>query len=223
MTMATLSELVEVTAEVEGIDQATVALIGRHLREAGQISKHGRGPSAAHMGWVDGANLLIGINATRNAAQAARAVQTYRRLRPDEVEFPNPEVSHDFTLGQAIEQLLMAAGSGELLNPFLGTSDESPVWHDLSDVFATDKVHVELRFRTNAPSALLRLGFALPVGQAFGSEPTPPTMLQLHFSPQKVRGPPKAGQQQSGDRLEETTIGFRTLREVGKLIRYPAP
>ena len=221
--MATLSELVEVTAGAEGVEPATVALVGRYLREAGLVAKHGRGPSAAQMGWTDATNLLIGVNATRNAADAARTVQAYRRLRPDEVEVPMSKISRDVTLGEAIEQLLMAAGSGELPNPFLGTPDEIPDWHQLSDIFATGEVHVELRFRTNAPSALLRLAIAFSLAQpSLGPPASPPTLMLLRFSPQKVRGPPKAGQHQSGDRVEETTIGFRTLSAVGKLIRSHA-
>lgn len=220
--MATLSELVEVTAKVEAIDPATVALIGRYLREAGLIVKRGRGPSAAHMGWTDAANMLIAINAAKNAADAARTVQAYRRLRAEQDEPPISEISRDFTFGEAIEQLLMTAGSGELPNPFLGVPDEIPVWHELSDDFSTGAVHVELRFRTNAPSALLRVAIALPLARSFGPEVTPPPLILVRFSPQKVRGPPKARRHQSGDRLEETTIGFRTLSAVGKLIRSQA-
>src|ERR1700722_4299287 len=80
VVMGTLSHLVETIAAVEGIDPATVALIARHIREANLISTGGRGPSAARMTITDAANLLIGVNATRIAAEAAQVVRTLRSL-----------------------------------------------------------------------------------------------------------------------------------------------
>jgi hypothetical protein len=220
LAMATLSELAQVIAAVERIDPATVALIGRHLREAGLVTKHGRGPSAAHMGLADGANLLIGVNATRNAAHAARAVQAYRRFRPDQLQ--RSEMIRDFTLGEAIEQLLVAAGTSEPPTPFLGTTD----YYELSEAFETGEVDVELRFRTDAPSVLLRITPELSLAPGFDEakrelRATIPALVSVHFSPRKARDPPNA-RDQGGDRREETTIGFRTLREVGRLIRSRA-
>jgi hypothetical protein len=216
--MATLSELAEVIAEVEGVDHATVTWIGRSLREAGLVAKHGRGPSAAQMGWSDATNMLIAVNATRNTAEAVRAVSAYRRFRPEQYQVPISEMNRDFTLGEAIEQLLVAAGTSQPPKPFLGTTD----YYDLSEAFETGEVHVELRFRTSESSALLRIA---PLEAPLEDEATPelmaiiPPLVLVHFSPRKVRDPPKARQDRSGDRLEETTIGFRTLREVGRLIR----
>jgi hypothetical protein len=222
LAMATLSELAQVIAAVERIDPATVALIGRHLREAGLVTKHGRGPSAAHMGLADGANLLIGVNATRNAAHSAGAVKAYRRFRPDQYQIQISEMSRDFTLGEAIEQLLVAAGTSEPPTPFLGTTD----YYQLSEAFETGEVDVELRFRTDAPSVLLRIAPELSLASGFEATPelraTIPALVSVHFSPRKARDPPNARQDQGGDRREETTIGFRTLREVGRLIRSRA-
>jgi hypothetical protein len=217
--MATLTELGKVISEVEGIDPARVAWIGRSLREAGLISKHGRGPSAAHMGWTDAANVLIGVNAARNAANAAKATAAYRRFRPDELEFPDGGMNRDFTLGQAIEQLLVAAGTGQLPEVFLGIPSNLGIHRNrqLSEMFATGQVDVELRFRTNAPSALLRvaLTFERMTPELAASMPA---LVLVHFSQRKVRDPPNARHDRIGDCLEETTIGFRTLREVGRLI-----
>ena len=217
--MATLSELVDTIATTEGLDPASVALIGRYLREFGLITKRGRGLSAASMSVADAANLLIAVNATRNAAEAAKTAQTYRRLRPEEHEIPISELRRDFTLGEAVEQLLTAAGSGALPQPFLGINRDDAI--DLSEMFAAGQVHVELRFRINAPSALLR------VAQAFDQAPTElaltiPALVLLHFSWRRGRDPPGTRQHQNGDRVEEITIGFRTLRAVGKLIRSQA-
>jgi hypothetical protein len=215
VVMATLSELVEVIAEVEGIDRATVALIGRYVREAGLIVKRGRGPSAAVMGLTDAANLLIAVNATRNAAQAADAVSSFRPLACNNNErLPYSERARDFTFGEAIEQLIAAAGTGELPNPFLGTRH----WDELAELFGTGQIHIEVRFRTTEPSALLKIA---PLFEGLSAFPEivaglSPSIIEV-FSP---RNP--LGQNQNGDRLEETIIGYRTLKAVGQLICPPA-
>jgi hypothetical protein len=131
-------------------------------------------------------------------------------------------MSRDFTLGEAIEQLLVAAGTSEPPTPFLGTTD----YYELSEAFETGEVDVELRFRTDAPSVLLRITPELSLAPGFDEakrelRATIPALVSVHFSPRKARDPPNA-RDQGGDRREETTIGFRTLREVGRLIRSRA-
>src|SRR6516225_3304479 len=78
--MATLSQLVEAIAEVEGMDSATVALIARTVREAGLITTGGRGPSAGKMTVADAANLLIAVNTSASAHEAPDRVRKYRQL-----------------------------------------------------------------------------------------------------------------------------------------------
>jgi hypothetical protein len=218
--MATLSELVNIVARLEALDPRSVALLARYLREAGLITKRGRGLSAASMSVVDAANLLIAVNATKNVADAAKTVQTYRRLRPEQHEPPIDEWSRDFTLGEAVEQLLMATGSGELPRPFLGGNRDGDI--ELVEMFAGEKVAVELRFRTNTPAAFLRV--ARPFDLVTSPELTTrlPAKVWLHFSSRKGRDPPGTLQHPSGDRVEEITIGFTTLSAVGKLIRSQA-
>lgn len=79
--MATFNDLVRVIAEVEGMDPMTVRGIGIKVREAGMISKSGRGLSAARMTAEDAAALLIGVNGTAMAKDAAEAVRAIRGLR----------------------------------------------------------------------------------------------------------------------------------------------
>ena len=76
--MATLTELVETIAEAEGLDPTSVGLIARYIREAGLITTGGRGPSAARMDFSDAAHLLIGVNATKAAQDAAKIVSISR-------------------------------------------------------------------------------------------------------------------------------------------------
>jgi hypothetical protein len=79
--MATLSQLVDVVATVEGLDRERVGAIARAVREAGLIATHGRGTSAARMGLADAANLLIAVNAAETALSAPEIVRRYRTLR----------------------------------------------------------------------------------------------------------------------------------------------
>jgi hypothetical protein len=144
---------VDTVATVEGLDPATVRLVARYIREVKLIAKRGRGPSAAAMGLRDAANLLIGVNATRVAAEAATAVSVYRELEAHEFRVaadPRPPVKYA-TLGAAIEQLLDAIGAGELPEQFL----DKGVPFDLQTAFAGGEVHVELKFRVTTTSAFL--------------------------------------------------------------------
>jgi hypothetical protein len=218
--LALLSDLVEAIAKVEDIDPATVGLIARYLREAGLIAMHGRGPSAARMSVTDATNLLIGVNATSRASNAPRVVKAYRQLEAFKflsLSDPSQYLSRE-TLGQAIEQLLDGAGRGELLQ-LLG--QELP-W-DLQEGFAKGEVHVDLTFRKSAPRAYLAMTELPPPDEV---EPSAVDhwlsivlpMFRVEFLPLVPRGPPPAKRKPTGDRVEDTTIGYPTLHAVGKLI-----
>jgi hypothetical protein len=217
--MANLSELVEKVAEVEGIEVAAVTLIARHVREAGLIAMHGRGLSAAQMTRTDAANLLIAVNATGSAVHAPQAVRAYRRLQA--VDFhgaagPRPPVVVG-TLAEAIEQLLAGTARDELPDPFMGQG----VAPDFQDAFGQGEVDIALRFAKPMPRATLAMTRVVEPDQ------TPETKRQwlavlrpdisLVFESPPSRAPPKHTTP-PGDRVEETTIGYRTLRAVGKLI-----
>ena len=219
--MATLSDLVAVTAKVEGLDLGSVALYARHMREAGLIKTSGRGTSAAVMELRDAANLLIGINTAKSAPQAPPAVRQFRNLHAFEFRSeadPRPE-SDWGTLGDAIEQLIMTAGTGELPEPFFDT-----IIPDLQEAFFNGDVHLELAFNTTKVSATIKI-WRLPGKDAV--DPDVPDRwvaqvspaISLLFSSPRPRGPPREKKQErTADRTEEVTIGYRTFRAVGKLI-----
>jgi hypothetical protein len=79
-SMATLTQLIEVVAAMEGIGRERVAAIARAVREDGLIATHGRGPSAARMTERDAANLLIAANVADIARSAPESVRRYRAL-----------------------------------------------------------------------------------------------------------------------------------------------
>jgi hypothetical protein len=238
--MATLTELVDTIAAVEGLERSTVSLVARYVREAGLISTHGRGTSAARMNVTDAANLLIGVNATTTGKDAAKTVSAYRELESYEFREkgdPRPVQKYG-TLGEAIEQLVHATGVGELPEVFLNRE----VPNDLQEAFPD--VHIDMKFRRPILSASLKitpglneelleteippdtLGWdedVLMAEQAgmMEEETGMPESLFFEFYPPKLRGPPrkKKAKTIAGDRLEEITIGYRTLSAVGKLFR----
>jgi len=107
--MATLEQLVEVVANREGMDPATVRLIARYVREAGLIRTGGRGLSAYQMEYTDAANLLIGVNASASAQDAPAAVRRFRRL---EVW---AEGNRSGTFGEALDTLIEALATNRTL------------------------------------------------------------------------------------------------------------
>jgi hypothetical protein len=230
--MATLTELIDTIAAVEGLDRSTVSLIARYIREAGLITTRGRGTSAATMGLTDAANLLIGVNATATAADAPRMVTAYRKLEsyePKPKADPGPPNKYG-TLGQAIEQLVHATGVGELPEVFL--SRETP--SSLQKAFPRGEVHIDMKFRRPIPSASLKIAsilkldeHTLELDEEWSDTEIPREDLSeeteifedlfFEFYPPKVRGPPRK-KKTAGDRLEEITIGYLTLSAVGKLL-----
>jgi hypothetical protein len=236
--MATLTELIDTIAAVEGLERSTVNLVARYVREAGLITTHGRGTSAARMNITDAANLLIGVNATTAAKDAARTVSAYRELESYEFrakEDPRPAQKYG-TLGEAIEQLVHVTGAGELPEVFL----HREIPNDLQEAFPD--VHIGMTFRRPILSASLkiasteltpelneeRLETEIPPGTLEWYEDVPvdvdsetgiPEGLLFEFYPPKLRGPRRKKKTIVGDRLEEITIGYRTLSAVGKLLR----
>jgi hypothetical protein len=228
--MATLTQLVDTVAAVEGLEPSAVSLIARYVREAGLITTGGRGGSAAKMNLADAANLLIGVNATATATDAAETVSTYRNLEAYSfltIEEQGRRTATRYgTLGEAIEQLIDAAGSGELPDAFM----HKEVHLDLQDAFSRGDVHIDLRFRTSDVSAFLQIA-PLPepdvITSAMAEEwvaTTPGWHLWFAFYPPKpprtrLRGPPGKKKNRIRDRIEETKIGYSTLSAVGKLLR----
>jgi hypothetical protein len=78
--VGSFNELVRAIAKAEGLDEISVAGIGRNLRDAGLISKAGRGTSAARMTSTDAAHILIGVNGAKKAKHAPLAVNAFAKL-----------------------------------------------------------------------------------------------------------------------------------------------
>lgn len=79
--MASPGELTKAVAEVFGTDPVTVANIYRGLREAGLVTKGGRGRSAAVVSSRDAAMLLLGVCASDSVKDAPASAKEYASLR----------------------------------------------------------------------------------------------------------------------------------------------
>lgn len=73
-SMARLSDLVRVVADLTGVGLASTTVVARVLREQGLISTNGRGRNAAKMGSRDAASLLLGVVTLGDSTKAAEAV-----------------------------------------------------------------------------------------------------------------------------------------------------
>jgi hypothetical protein len=116
--MALLSELVA-TCEAERLDAgATLNVFARRLREAGRISKAGRGRGAAHMTYLDAARFLIACAATDHPERAADAEFVFSNLVPAsgsslDADFPMTKDEAP-TLDLALAKTLEWLGTGNI-------------------------------------------------------------------------------------------------------------
>lgn len=121
MGMALLSDLVAALA-ARGVDSpATLGLFARRLREAGRISKAGRGRSAAKMTYLDAARFTIACLATDHPERAAVAEQFFSSFvyDPDISMIRQPEaftlpVVRGITFDAALARLLEEVASGHV-------------------------------------------------------------------------------------------------------------
>lgn len=116
--MALLSELVA-TCEAQRLDAgATLNIFARRLREAGRISKAGRGRGAARMTWLDAARFLIACAATDHPERAADAEFVFSNLlhSGDGIADEGFPITKDEapTLDLALAKTLEGLGSGKI-------------------------------------------------------------------------------------------------------------
>jgi hypothetical protein len=229
--MAILSELVSTVAKVSGMDLASIALIARQAREAGLIATSGRGPSAASMGLTDAANLLIAVNTVKHAREVARAIPLYRQLVPYERDPKGNRHALEGVgrLGEVIENLIHAAAVGTFPDPFLGKKMSV----QLKDDFARRNAGIVMKFNVTFVAAALRIMKRIPQDGLPDYPPldlAPVVLVFDFFPPTRRRSPSTRIELRSGpgyqmfrtgiigSRIEETTIGHRTFREIGQLI-----
>lgn len=96
-------------AQTCAVDEKTVTVFARELKEADLLTSGGRGRSAPHMRPLDAARLLIALMATDRPSEAVASVTRWRAmtLRPNESEGELPDyLAGEPTLEQALVRLL---------------------------------------------------------------------------------------------------------------------
>ncbi len=118
--MATPRQLVEDTAEILGVSEATVVVHDRNLATAPTPlrSVAGRGRAAARVTAGDAANLLIAVAASESVKDSAKTVLAYRDLvggsAVDSGIQSYDELPARHTFGQALAALIEAAAAKEI-------------------------------------------------------------------------------------------------------------
>jgi len=240
-TMASIGKLVAAIAAVEGLDEGTVKMIARLLREEGQLSQGSYGPAAARMSARDGANLLIAVNASVVARAAPETVATYRNLKCRASRVRGGKTLESafkagMKLGEALETLIEAAvpdhhGGSELAWELLYFSD-SLTWTSVDEWLERyrkalpDLHHIirsEIIFDRPRPSVAISIA---ETGVSSASEPPPiPAMdaseREIEESQKMVASAVFLSSGTSdprGDRSDQTKISLRTILAVGKVL-----
>lgn len=118
--MATPGELVRAVAAALDISDVTVGVYYRKLREAGLVTKGGRGRSAPALSYLDGARLLLSLLASETGVNAATEAQKFAILRSTEdpgmeLEYPGFSSEHfrALTFEGAIEYLMQVLAASD--------------------------------------------------------------------------------------------------------------
>jgi hypothetical protein len=111
--MATSGEIAEILSEELGMTMGAVQYYAQVLRNAGLLSKGGRGPAAAHLTVVDVSNWLFALCVSETAAIAPEEVKLTREAPLDPITSVvskeasrGLKVAHAVTAGEAIESLI---------------------------------------------------------------------------------------------------------------------
>jgi hypothetical protein len=212
--MASIGELASIVAEAEGLDEATVSLIARYLREAGFIQKKGRGPSAASMLTTDAANLLIAVNASTSPATAAEVLPVYRNLVAVDWTGKEPGSKIGGSFGEALEGLLDCAIAGRLPDMLSSAVISKPV----RDAFEQGHADLSVTFVKPNPFATIQILDRSPGLVDMSSLANTPLFnaCGLVFVPMNSR-PRK--RKKVNDREDQTKIGKVTIFSVARILR----
>jgi hypothetical protein len=138
--MATSGEIAEILSQELGMKMGAVQYYAQTMRNAGLLSKSGRGPAAAHLTVVDVSNWLLALCVSETAARAPAEVKLTREAPLDNVTSTllkdvsrGLKVANAVTAGEAIESLIWDMIDGRFLHWQEQTSSTPPEksrsWH----------------------------------------------------------------------------------------------
>lgn len=200
--MALFRDLSRTIAEVEGLSEMTVTGVGQYLRDAGMISKHGRGRAAAQMTCEDAVNLLIGVNATALAKDATEVVPRFLGLTDRDDIHP---IEADYSNEDALARALFEPSSAgqclvDLLKCYIPDEKGCALMDDSS-------LSVSVTFNRPRPRISIAAFY-----ESNDPEETDDVIAVLDFY-SKSENPTG-----TGDKRDSTTITEKTLAAVGRLL-----
>ena len=200
--MALFRDLIRTVSEAEGLSEMTVTGIGQYLRDAGLISKLGRGRAAAKMTSEDAAHLLIGVNATALAKDAPEVVIAYRAITERDDVYPIvSEIADEDDVTRALfnpaDPIQCLSG---LIDCYVKKGDLKPVLNEQSYT-------VSLTFGRPVPRMQLWIGW-----QSDDPEQIDEPLCVLDFYNTGAKS------LAAGDKRDRTTISEITLAAVGRIL-----
>lgn len=200
--MALFRDLIRTISEAEGLSEMAVTGIGQYLRDAGLISKLGRGRAAAKMTSEDAAHLLIGVNATALAKDAPNVVSAYIAIRGREDVYPiEPESADEDDVSRA---LFSPENPVQCLSRLIGCYTKQG---SADPVLSEGSYAVSVTFRRPVPRLELWIGWQSDDPDQLDE---PLCILNFYDDGAKSLSP--------GDKRDTTTISEVTLAAVGRIL-----
>lgn len=200
--MALFRDLIRTVSEAEGLSEMAVTGIGQYLRDAGLISKLGRGRAAAKMTSEDAAHLLIGVNATALAKDAPEVVSAYKAITGRDDIYPiEPEIAHEDDVTRA---LFNPHGPVQCLSGLINCYIKRG---DLDPALTEESYTVSLTFGRPVPRMELWIGW-----QSDDPEQMDEPLCVLDFYNTGAKS------LAAGDKRDRTTISEVTLAAIGRIL-----
>lgn len=207
--MASIGKLVAAIAVAEGMDEGSVKLIARYAREAGFISQGTYGPGAAKMTSKDAANLLIAVNASALAKDAAVTILLYSDAKRSSYYTPTLEAGLRPSAGSIDEIIFESLTLGRFIKAIV--EGLMPVGGRKSKLHEEwDAGHFEIDLTFQRPWA--RAQFMITSRLSDEDEPPPRAQVLFYSDVQAIDG------DKYPDRWDETGIGLKTLVAVAQTI-----
>lgn len=128
--MSTPGRVIHHVSTALGIPEPTVGVYQRHLREAGLVSRVGRGRYAGHSTPLDIGRLILSLLATETAVKAPDAVGDFGSLLCDRIDIGEEKLTLEmlcgpsFGKGHRFEDAVAAIVAGFGHDDFMGVMDE---------------------------------------------------------------------------------------------------
>jgi hypothetical protein len=190
--VARSTQLGDCIAGVLGIRPTTVASHVRNLREAGLLTKTGRGITGAHMTPLDGARLLIAATCSQDVQDSVETLHRYGKL------------TH---LGKAVQEdtfpTLSALGDHHSFAAALATLLDGP----------------SVRLLADDPKSVVLVTFNHPIHEVLLEVSTHGWEIEREYKRPWPGKKPSPNQVNLGDRQIRYSFSEKTIFTVGNLIR----